>query len=203
VQTPKASPRQFSGSCNEARAQQGRGTARRDPLAWGPAAAKRRQIASAPAPPPGRGPRLPRAPHRPCVGGGEVCALLAATPILLAAAKRRKNVAGGVSRRDARPPSHEQPRRRRKKERWSRQSRPIGLMSPMRPILLGQRRRPRWLKRRVAYAAVRGRCFLRIAAGKPADREGQGRRPLRLLWRAASRCPVHRYADGQGGWSGP
>jgi len=45
-------------------------------------------------------------------------------------------------------------------------------------------------------------CLLGNDAGKAADRKGLEWRPLREVWRAASRCPVHRSADGSGGWSG-
>ena len=66
----------------------------------------------------------------------------------------------------------------------------------------GAQRRPGRPGRRVADAAVGGRCLLGNDAGKAADRKGLEWRPLREVWRAASRCPVHRSADGSGGWSG-
>jgi len=55
-------------------------------------------------------------------------------------------------------------------------------------------RRPGWPGTRVADAALSGRCLLEVGAGKPADRARLGWRPLRGVWRAASRCPVHRSA---------
>jgi len=61
-----------------------------------------------------------------------------------------------------------------------------------------ERRRPSSPAPRVAYAALGGRRVLGIGAGEPADREGLDGRPVRALWRAAARCPVHRSAEGLG-----